>query len=91
MTISTNIASFIAGQRRVLDELEKFVETPEYRRLLAAAAPMLVNEDPEPWLSQWLIEPAYGLKGLPMDVAIQPGGVERVERHLRWISTFVVG
>ena len=90
MTIPANVAAFIAAQRKVLDELEKFVETPEYRRLLAAAGPMLVDEDPEPWLSQWLIEPCHGFKGLPMDLAIQPGGVEHVEQYLKWMSTFVV-
>lgn len=89
MTVSTNVAVFIAGQRRVLDELEKFVQTPEYRRLRAAAVPILVDEDPEPWLSQFLIEPCHGFKGLPMDLAIQPGGIERVEQYLRWMSTFV--
>ncbi|WP_457447102.1 antitoxin Xre/MbcA/ParS toxin-binding domain-containing protein [Roseateles sp. P5_E4] len=91
MTIPANVAAFITEQRKVLDELEKFVETPEYRRLLAAAVPILVDEDPEPWLTQWLIEPAYGLQGRPLDVAARPGGVERVEQHLKWISNFVVG
>jgi hypothetical protein len=90
MTISANVAAFIAEQRKVLDELEKFVEAPEYRRLLAAAVPILVDEDPEPWLSQWLIEPAFGLKGRPLEVAAQPGGIERVEQHLKWIATFVI-
>lgn len=91
MTIPANVAAFIAEQRKVLDELEKFVETPEYRRVLAAAGPILVDEDPEPWLSQWLIEPCRGFDGLHMDLAIQPGGVERVEQYLKWMSTFVSG
>lgn len=86
MTIPANVAAFIAEQRKVLDDLEKFVETPEYHRLLEAVGPVVVDEDRGPWLSQWLIEPSYGLRGLPMDVAVQPGGVERLEQHLKWIS-----
>ncbi|MEO3711347.1 hypothetical protein [Roseateles flavus] len=61
MTIAANVVALIAVQRRVLDELAKFVETPGYLRLLAAAVAMGVDEDPDPWLSQWLIKPIYGL------------------------------
>ena len=90
MTISDNVVAFLAAQRMALDELEKFVETPGYLRFLAVAIPMLVDEDPEPWLSQWLIEPVYGLKGLPIHLVSQPGGLDRVEQHLNWVSTFLV-
>ncbi|MGM9513114.1 hypothetical protein ACS5PK_02550 [Roseateles sp. DB2] len=48
MTISANVVAFIAAQRRVLDELEKFVETPGYLGILAAAVAIRVDEDPEP-------------------------------------------
>lgn len=90
MTISDNVVASLATQRRALDELEKFFKTPGYRRLLTVAVPMLVDEDPEPWLSQWLIEPVYSLKGLPIHLVSHPGGLDSVEQHLNWVSTFVV-
>lgn len=89
MTVSANVAAFIAERRDLLLRLEKFVETPAYERLLAIAAAM-ADDDPEPWLSEWLLEPTVGLDGLPIDVVIRPGGLERLEQHLKWIATFVV-
>lgn len=89
MTISAGVAAFISEQRDLLRRFEKFIETPEYRRLLPTAA-RITDGELEPWLSEWLTQPVYGLDGLPIDVALQPGGVELVEQHLRWISTFVI-
>jgi hypothetical protein len=86
VTIAANVVAFIAGQRRVLEDLEKFVETPEYLRLLAAAGPTPGDQDLELWLAQFLIEPAPGLKGLPIHVLSEPDGVHRVEQYLQWLS-----
>lgn len=88
MTVSAPVASFIAEQRELLCRLERFVGTPEYRRLLVAATPM-AKGDMEPWLAEWLIQPAVVLNKLPIDLVGQPGGVERAEQHLIWIATFM--
>lgn len=81
MTVSASIATFVAGQRELLARMEQFACTPEFNRLLAAIAPMAIG-DPEPWLAGRLIQPAFGLGALPIDVAIQPGGLERLEHLL---------
>lgn len=44
--------------------LERFAETHEYRQLLVVAAPM-AEGDAEPWLAEWLIQPAFALAELP--------------------------
>lgn len=91
MTVSESVAAYIAERRELLSRLEQFVETSEYRSLLAAVVP-LAGEDPEPWLADWLIEPvvSLGRGDRPIDVVAQPGGVDRVKQHIRWLATFVV-
>lgn len=70
MTVPAAVAAFIAKERDLLDRLEQFAETPEYRRLLQAAG-SLINGDLDPWLAEWLIEPAVRLDGLPMPPEFQ--------------------
>ncbi|RYH00013.1 MAG: hypothetical protein EON58_01830 [Alphaproteobacteria bacterium] len=89
MTVSAGVYAYITEQRELLARLERFAGTSEYRFLLAAIEPMAV-ENPEPWLSEWLIHPAPGLGGLPIDAVALPGGVDRVQQHLLWMTTFVV-
>ena len=89
MTISASIVTFIAGQRELLVRLEQFVQTPEYRRLLAAAAPV-ADGDVEAWLAQWLIQPAFTLHELPIDTLARSGGLELVELQLMRIAACVV-
>lgn len=88
MAISTSVATFIAEQRELLDQLEQFAETPEYRRLLALSTPM-AEGDVEPWLAEWLIQPVFSLNDLPIKALAQPGGLELVESRLVWIATCV--
>lgn len=89
MTVSASVAGFIAGQRELLCRLELFAGSPDYRRLLAAAAPMAAG-DLEPWLAEWLIQPAFSLKELPIDTLARPGGIEQVELQLLRIAAGVV-
>lgn len=89
MAIPPSVTAFIADQRDVLDQLERFLGSPEYHRLLAVIAPM-VDAPPEPWLSEWMIERTDGMNARPIDVVRQPGGLERVEQHLKWLSTFMI-
>lgn len=89
MTISAGVAAFIAGQRELLARLEQFAQTPEYRRLLAVAAPM-ADGDAEPWLAEWLIQPVFTLGELPIDALARPGGLELVELQLIRIAVYVV-
>jgi len=88
MTISTSVAAFIAEQRELLARLEQFAETPEYQRLLAVVAPLAVG-DLENWLAEWLIQPAFTLRDLPIDVVERPGGLELVELQLMRIVSCV--
>lgn len=87
MTLSKSVASFISDQRQLLERLERFADTPEYRRLLAAVEPMAAG-DLEPWLAEWLIRPSYGLRELPINALTRPGGLELVEQHLQQIASF---
>lgn len=73
MTISKSVAVFVASQRELLDRLERFVETEDYCRLVAAVGPMAVG-DVEIWLAEWLIQPSFGLRELPIDAVERPGG-----------------
>lgn len=70
MTVPAAVSAFIAEQRDLLDRLEQFAGTPEYRRLLQAASP-LINGELDPWLAEWLTEPAVRLDGLPIPPGFQ--------------------
>jgi hypothetical protein len=87
MTLSKSVANFISDQRGLLDRLERFADTPDYRRLLIAVAPMAAG-DMEPWLAQWLIQPSFGLRELPIDALTRPEGLALVEQHLLQIASF---
>lgn len=87
MTTSKSVAVFIAAQRELLDRLERFADTEDYRRLQAAVGPVAAG-DLEGWLAQWLIQPSFGLRELPIDAVARPGGVELVEQHLLRIASF---
>ncbi|MFN3302112.1 MAG: hypothetical protein ACK44A_00155 [Roseateles sp.] len=89
MTISAGVTGFVAGQRELLARLERFAQTPEFQRLLIAAAP-ISEGDADAWLAQWLIEPAFRKGELPIDALTKPGGCKRVERHLKHIAAFLV-
>lgn len=77
------VDAFISDQRRRLDHLERFVQTPEYQRLLVVAKG--VDAEAEVWLAEWLIRPAFGLAAPPIDVAFEPGGVDRLAGHISQI------
>ena len=79
-----SVDAYIADQRALLDRLEEFARTPEYERLLSTVQDF-ASDDPEPWLADWLISPAFGLGGaIPIDVAGAPSGVDLlVEQLLR--------
>ena len=80
-----NVDAYIANQRALLDRLEQFVRTPEYERLLSVLQ-RFASDDPEPWLADWLISPAFGLDGaIPIDVAGTPTGVDLLREQLHRI------
>lgn len=86
--MGASIAAFIVEQRELLDRLERFAATPDYRRLLASIAPLAAG-DLEPWLGQWLITPSFGLGERPIDL-VQQGRLEIVEQLLARIGGGVV-
>jgi len=62
----------------LLDRLEEFSRTPEYERLLHTVK-QYASEDPEPWLAEWMISPAFGLGGkIPIDVVTEPVGIDQL-------------
>lgn len=83
--MSTSSEEFIAIKRSLLDRLERFVSTPQYQRLHTVIGDAEANL-PEAWLLEWLVTPAFGLGGLPIDIAGEPGGVEVLEAHLKRIA-----
>jgi len=85
VTISASVATLIADRRALLDRLERFVKTPDYRRLIVVATPM-ADGDVEPWLAEWLIEPVFALHEPPIETVARPGGLELVEKQLIWIA-----
>jgi hypothetical protein len=87
MTISKSVAAFISAQRELLDRLERFAESADYRRLQAAVGPIAAG-DLEGWLAEWLIKPSFGLRELPIEAVARLGGVELVEQHLLRIVSF---
>ena len=68
--------------------LSHFVHTDDFRRLLAVVSGMVdpaaaAVGDVEGWVRRWLIAEAFALnRRRPIDVAMEPGGVELVERVL---------
>ncbi|KQV96631.1 hypothetical protein [Pelomonas sp. Root1237] len=96
MTVPASVAAFLAKQRDLLDRLEQFAKTPEYCRLLTAAAP-LIEGDLDPWLAEWLIQPVVRLDEQPNDEAIRhgeppihtvcrQGGVDLIEQQIARIA-----
>lgn len=63
MTISQSVAAVIATERELLNRLERFVQTEDYRRLQAAVGPMDAG-DLQGWLAGWLVKPSFGRKRL---------------------------
>jgi uncharacterized protein (DUF2384 family) len=70
-----SIDAVIAADRLLLERLEHFACTPEYARLLDTVISHM-DAGSERWLAHWLIRPAYGLGGRPIDIASEPGGVD---------------
>lgn len=85
MTIPASVATLIAGRRDLLDRLERFVQTPEYRHLISVAEPIAEGEV-EPWFSEWMIEPVCTLREPPIETVARPGGLALVEQQLIWIA-----
>lgn len=81
-----SIGAIIAADRALLERLEQFARTPAYVRLLATAVEQM-GEEAEPWLAHWLIRPAFGLGGRPIDLAEQPGGVDLLVGQLTRIAS----
>ena len=80
-----SIDAVIAADRAVLARLEQFARTTECTRLLAAVVEHM-GEEGEPWLAHWLVRPAFGLGGLPIDIANKPGGVDLLVDQLARIG-----
>jgi len=66
--------AFLAHQRELLSRLEAFIQTPEWLELLSHLSASAVEQSPG-WLAAWMIQPAFELGGLPLDVASRPGGL----------------
>ena len=69
-------------------KLSRFVHTDEFRRLVAVIVDIADPTDPpkgdaKGWVRRWLLIEAYALNGRrPIDVAMEPGGIEQLERLL---------
>ena len=77
------IASTLILKREELDELERFVGTPSFGRLMDEIGPFI--QAPEPWLINWLICPLFGEDVYPLTLARQADGVEALAERLRRI------
>jgi len=75
------VGTFVSSQRSILDRLEEFARTPAFARLEASARAHGAVE-PAEWLAHWLIQPAVGLGGLPIDIVLNPGGMDLVAEQL---------
>ena len=68
--------------------LSHFVHTDDFRRLVAVISDMVdpaepVRGDAEGWVRRWLTTEALALnRRRPIDVAMEPGGMEQLERLL---------
>ena len=68
--------------------LSRFVHTDDFRRLVAVISDMVdpaapPHGDAEGWVRRWLITEAVALnRRRPLDVAMEPGGIEQLERLL---------
>ena len=68
--------------------LAHFVRTDDFRRLVAVITDMVdpaepVRVDPEGWVRRWLTTEAIALnRRRPIDVAMEPGGIEQLLRLL---------
>lgn len=78
------VDAFVSGQRALLDRLELFALTPAFARLQATVRTYGTIESTA-WLAHWLIQPASGLGGLPIDIVDEPGGLDRVDEQLQRI------
>jgi hypothetical protein len=78
------VDAFVSGQRALLDRLELFALTPAFARLQATVRPHGMGESVA-WLAGWMIRPAIGLGGLPIDIVDGPGGLDRVDEQLQRI------
>ncbi|MFT7722213.1 MAG: DUF2384 domain-containing protein [Roseateles sp.] len=78
------VGAFVSGQRVLLDRLELFALTPAFARLQATVRTYGAGESAA-WLAGWMIRPAIGLGGLPIDIVDEPGGLKRVDEQLRRI------
>ena len=80
-----DVFAFIAEQRALLSRLEEFARTPGFVRLQQTLRG-LEGSDAAMWLGAWLVQPALGLASRPIDLVVEPGGLERVREHLRRIA-----
>jgi Protein of unknown function (DUF2384) len=78
------VGTFVAGHRALLDRLEAFARTPAFARLETTVRACGAGESAA-WLAGWLIRPAIGLRGLPIDIALEPDGLDRVDEQLQRI------
>ncbi|WP_457324855.1 antitoxin Xre/MbcA/ParS toxin-binding domain-containing protein [Roseateles sp. P5_E11] len=75
------IDAVIASKRALIDRLDAFTHTPEFERLLVDARDS-AGDGTEAWLAEWLIQPAFGLGDRPIDIAAEPGGMDRLADQL---------
>ena len=71
------IDGILARKRAELDAVERFAQTTGYERVLQAARSHRPR-DPERWLVDWLLQPAFGLGSRALDIAVEPDGVNRL-------------
>lgn len=75
--------AFIREQRSLIDRLEGFAATPGFNQLQRTLAELGLNDGATAWLCQMLIQPAFGLGEMPLDVVRRPGGLEVVDAYVR--------
>lgn len=80
-----DVFAFISDQRTLMTRLEEFARTPGFVRLQETIK-ALEGDDASAWLGAWLVQASVGLGGLPIDIALEPNGIDRLDTHLRRIS-----
>jgi hypothetical protein len=73
--------AYCFGHRALLDRLRSSRDRPSRQATVGTCG----AGESAAWLAGWLIQPAVGLGGLPIDIVLEPGGLDRVNEQLQRI------
>lgn len=83
--------AFIHEQRNLLERLAEFASTPGFLQLQRTLAGLGVSDGAAAWLCQFLMQRAFELGEMPLDVVQRPGGLGVVDAHIRRLILNPIG